>query len=122
MLRDLSSRRALLSALLTMLPVAAAAQNSLLDEGRGLLKQLPSAKTPSPSASGGQGAGASLSQGEIGSGLKDALKVASQRVVGRVGKTNGYNGDPSIRIPLPGPVQSIQGSARAACSTISRPG
>jgi hypothetical protein len=96
-----------------MLPVAAAAQNSLLDEGRGLLKQLPSAKTPSPSASGGQGAGASLSQGEIGSGLKDALKVASQRVVGRVGKTNGYNGDPSIRIPLPGPVQSIQGPLKA---------
>ena len=49
-----------------------------------------------------------MSQGEIGSGLKDALKVASKRVVGRVGKVDGYNGDPAIRIPLPGPVEKIR--------------
>ncbi len=54
-----------------------------------------------------------MSQGEIGSGLKDALKVASQRVVGRVGKTDGYNGDPAIRIPLPDPLQKIEGPLKS---------
>ncbi len=61
----------------------------------------------------GRGAGASLSQSEIGSGLKDALKVASQRVVGRVGNTDGYWGDSAIRIPLPGPVEKVGGALKA---------
>jgi hypothetical protein len=33
--------------------------------------------------------------------------------VGRVGKTDGYNGDPSIRIPLPEPLQKIEGPLKA---------
>jgi hypothetical protein len=99
--REWTSRRALLYLLLGTLPGAASAQ-TLLDQGKSLLNQAPGA------ASGG-GHGASLSQGEIGSGLKDALRVASQRVVGRVGKTDGFNGDPAIRIPLPGPLEKIEG-------------
>jgi Protein of unknown function (DUF4197) len=98
------SRRTLLTALFAALPCAAAAQGNLFDQGRNLLNQVP----------GGAGqAGAGLSQSEIGSGLKDALKVASKRVVARVGRTNGYNGDPSIRIPLPGPLQKIEGPLKA---------
>jgi len=101
------SRRALLTALLAATPFGAAAQNSLLNEGRGLLNQVPGRGAPaSPAAP--SGAGASLSQGDISAGLKDALKVAAQRVVGRVGKTDGYNGDPAIRIPLPSPLQKIE--------------
>ncbi len=111
MAMDRTSRRALLSALLAAVPVGAAAQN-LLDQGRNLLNQPPSgAGVTKPGAT--SGSGASLSQGEIGSGLKDALKVASQRVVGRVGKTDGYNGDPAIRIPLPEPLQKIEGPLKA---------
>jgi hypothetical protein len=109
MLVDPTSRRAFLSALIAAAPFAAAAQGNLLDEGRGLLNQAPGAARPGSSSS----AGAGLSQGEIGSGLKDALRVASQRVVGRVGKTDGYNGDPSIRIPLPGPLQKIEGPLKS---------
>lgn len=105
------SRRALLSVLLASVPFAASAQGSLLDKGRGLLNKVPN-NTASPQGSAGS-AGGSLSQGEIGSGLKDALKVASQRVVGRVGKADGYNGDPAIRIPLPGPLQKIQSPLKA---------
>lgn len=117
MLADLPSRRALLAALLTTFPFAVSAQSSLLEQGRGLLNQIPGGTLPGgPGASQpGQisGSGASLSQSEIGSGLKEALKVASQRVVGRVGKTDGYNGDPAIRIPLPDPLQKIRGPLKA---------
>jgi len=115
---DPLSRRALLSALLTAAPFAASAQNSLLDQGRGLLNQIPGGQIPggspaAPHQGSGTGSTSSLSQGEIGSGLKDALKVASQRVVGRVGKADGYNGDPAIRIPLPDPLQRIQGPLKS---------
>ncbi len=103
------SRRALLTALLAALPGGAAAQGSLLNEGRGLLNAAPGAGNNG----GASGPGAGLSQGEIGSGLKDALKVASQRVVGRVSKPDGYNGDPAIRIPLPDPLQKIEGPLKS---------
>ncbi|HXQ51834.1 MAG TPA: DUF4197 domain-containing protein [Stellaceae bacterium] len=100
------SRRGLIGAVLAMMPLAASAQGSLLEQGEGLLNKVPGG---AGAKSSGAGAGAGLSQGDIGAGLKDALKVASQRVVGRVGKTDGYNGDPSIRIPLPEPLTKIEG-------------
>ena len=74
------------------------AQGNLLDQGRNLLnQQQPRAATPAPS---GGGSGASLSQGEIGSGLKEALRIGAQRTVGRVGKADGYLKDPAIHVPL----------------------
>jgi len=100
------SRRLLIGALLAATPFSASAQ-SLLDQGRNLLDQAQGTAGGTPSA------GAKLSQSEIGAGLKDALKVASQRVVGRVGKTDGYDGDPAIRIPLPGPLAKIEGPLKA---------
>ena len=106
---DMPTRRALLSVLLAAVPFGAAAQNTLLDEGRGLLK----GAVPGGGSGAASGLGAGLSQGEIGSGLKDALKVASQRVVGRVGKADGYNGDAAIRIPLPGALERIQGPLKS---------
>ena len=112
-----ASRRALLGALLAALPTAAFAQGSFLDQGKSLLNNVPGAGGSKPgggSSSGGStGAGTSLSQSDIGAGLKDALKVASQRVVGRVGKTDGYWGDSSIRIPLPGPVEKVGSALKA---------
>lgn len=105
------SRRLLLGAILATAPFVAAAQ-SLLDQGRNLLDKAQGAPGATGSRSSGR-SGAALSQGEIGSGLKDALKVASQRVVGRVGKTDGYNGDPAIRIPLPDPLAKIEGPLKA---------
>lgn len=44
---------------------------------------------------------AALTTGDIAAGLKEALQVGSERVVGQVGRNNGYNSDPAIRIPLP---------------------
>ncbi len=42
-----------------------------------------------------------LSLGEIDAGLREALKVGSERVVQRLGRNDGFNGDLKIRIPLP---------------------
>ena len=97
------TRRTIVSLLLASLPLAARAQGSLLEKGKSLLG----------GATGSSHAGAGLSEGEIGGGLKDALKVASQRVVGRLGKADGYFGDPAVRIPLPGPLQQIAGPLRS---------
>lgn len=63
--------------------------------------------------SGGSGV-ASLTTGEIAQGLKEALRVGSDRVVTQVGQTDGYNGDPAIRLPLPGSLKSVQSALRAA--------
>ena len=42
-----------------------------------------------------------LTDSEIASGLKDALRVGTERVVGQLGKADGFNTDPAIHIPLP---------------------
>ena len=42
-----------------------------------------------------------LTESDITSGLKDALRVGTQRVVGQLGKADGFNADPEIHIPLP---------------------
>jgi len=56
---------------------------------------------------GEQGA-AGLSSFEIEQGLREALTIGTDRVVGQLGVTNGYFGDPQIRIPLPGQLGEIQ--------------
>ena len=49
----------------------------------------------------GQSQDTSLTTGEIGAGLKDALLVGSENVVSQLGSLNGFNLDPAIHIPLP---------------------
>lgn len=48
-----------------------------------------------------------LSDDEIGKGLKEALRVGTERVVGQVGAADGYNADPLIHIPLPKTLQKV---------------
>ena len=103
-------RRLALAFLLAAFPATARAQN-ILDQGRRLLG--PGGTPSAGSAGSGGGSGASLSEGEIGGGLKEALKFASQRVVGRTGKTDGFYGDPAIRIPLPGALEQISSPLKA---------
>jgi hypothetical protein len=52
--------------------------------------------------------GAALGQGEIGSGLKDMLKLTARQSIDKVGRPNGFMGDPAVRIPLPGVLQQAQ--------------
>src|SRR5262245_3249521 len=72
------------------------AQGNILDQGKDLLRQ----QTAPGSSSASRGAG--LTNQQADSGLREALRTATQRTVSRVGKTDGYMKDPSIHIPLPG--------------------
>lgn len=93
--------------LLAAIPPAAAQFGDLLKKGQEMMG----------GQSGGgasSGAGAALSTGDIASGLKEALRVGSERVVSQVGKTDGYNADPAIHLPLPGSLKSVQSALKAA--------
>lgn len=52
--------------------------------------------------------GAGLSDGQMGLGMKDLLKVTSRQTISKLGRPNGFMGDPAVRIPLPGPLQQVQ--------------
>ncbi len=41
-------------------------------------------------------------------GLKEALTVGTNKVVGQLGTPGGFNLDPAIRIPLPGQLDKVQ--------------
>ena len=50
---------------------------------------------------GSDGSSGPLSTDDIINGLKEALTNGSTAVVGQLGRSDGFNGDPAIRIPLP---------------------
>lgn len=79
----------------------ALSQGDLLKQGLGLL------------STGGSGSG-SLTQGEMGDGLKEALRVGTEAVVSRLGRTDGFNADKAIHIPLPGQLATMQKALKAA--------
>ena len=96
---------AALLALLFAIP-AAAQLGDMLKKGQDMLG----------GSSGGSSSGAAgaLSTGDIAGGLKEALRVGSGRVVSQVGKTDGYNKDPAIHLPLPGSLKSVQSALKGA--------
>ncbi|MDZ7804856.1 DUF4197 domain-containing protein [Thiohalophilus sp.] len=49
-----------------------------------------------------------LTEQEIAAGLKEALKVGTERVVDQVGQQGGYYQDRAIHIPLPAKLQPVQ--------------
>ena len=57
---------------------------------------------------GGSSSVSSLTDGEIGKGLKEALRVGTERLVGRLGSANGFNNDPQVHIPLPDSLKKVQ--------------
>lgn len=86
---------------LALSAAAAYAQGHLLEQGRDLLRQ-----QQGPQGGGSRASGLTGPQAE--SGLREALRVATQRTVSRVGRTDGYLKDPAIRIPLPGFLQTAK--------------
>ena len=72
----------------------------LLDQGKSLLGNFGSSDSKSSSAG--------LSTGEIGRGLKEALRVGTERVVGTLGRRNGFYGTKDAHIPLPGTLGKVQ--------------
>ena len=85
----------------------ATAQSNLLQKGGVLLKGFGSGASPSAPATS-RATGGSLSQGEISGGLIEALKVGTERVVGTLGQTDGYNKRPDVHIPLPDGLKTVQ--------------
>lgn len=53
-----------------------------------------------------------LSLDQITEGLREALKVGTETVVGQIGANDGYNADPDIHIPLPEKMQQAQSFLR----------
>ncbi|MGF1474947.1 MAG: DUF4197 domain-containing protein [Geminicoccaceae bacterium] len=66
------------------------------------------------SITGDQGGGSGLGTDEIAAGLKEALRVGSERVVGQLGTEDGFNKDPRFHIPLPGPMAKAQSALQLA--------
>ena len=81
----------LLFSLAVILPQTAAAID-WLKAGKDLLQSTTEGQSPGLS---------SLTDSEIGAGLKDALKVGTERVVSQLGQADGFNADSLIHIPLP---------------------
>jgi len=77
------------------------AEGNWLQKGTDLLKGL-----------GGGGTQNALTSLEIGEGLKEALKVGTETVVGQLGQVDGFNADPSIRIPLPKSLETVNSVLR----------
>ena len=66
-----------------------------------------------PAVSGGTST-AALSQTQITAGLKEALSVGARRAVELLGQQGGFLDDASVRIPLPGMLETAAKGLRAA--------
>lgn len=97
--------RLVMAALVLLASAPAAAQKDWLNSGRGILDSI--LKPNSQESGVGE-----LTIGEITGGLQEALKVGTERVVSRVGQTDGFNADPAIHIPLPGTLKTAQTALR----------
>lgn len=99
------------AALLLAVPASVPAQ-SWSDLGKDLLKQQlerqpPAGSTAAPATTSTSPA-TTASTAEIGSGLTAALKQAVTQVTDRLGRTDGFNADPLVHIPLPGKLATLR--------------
>ncbi len=84
-----------LATLLLLLPGPASAQGDFLKKGL-------------ESLMGSDSSGSGLSNQDLTDGLREALRVGSDKVVSQVGTADGFNLDPDIHIPLPGALKTVQ--------------
>ena len=54
------------------------------------------------------GTGKEPGNAEIGDAFKQALRIGTENVVGKLGAVDGFNADPSIHIPLPEKLNSVK--------------
>lgn len=94
---------ALAALLVGALHVQSATASDFLKRGQKLLESVTK-----PSDGESSTGAATLGVGEIAQGLREALKVGSERVVQQVGVTDGFNADPEIHIPLPENMRTVQ--------------
>src|ERR671919_2787721 len=79
-------------------PAPVHAQDSLFQQGRGMLEGVLQ----------GQPGGGDLNEDQIGAGLREALKVGTERVTASLGQVDGFNTNPDVHIPLPQSLQTVQ--------------
>lgn len=79
-------------------PSVPSAQADWLEKGQELLRGLGA----------DSGAGGPLTTTQIRDGLKEALRVGTARVVDRLGRVDGFNGDPQVHIPLPASLRRMR--------------
>ena len=98
-------RRMLFHTALALILISPAAQaQSLFDK----LQSTIGTVTGGSTGGGTSGSAGGLSTADITAGLREALKVGTERVVGNLGAADGYTGDPAIHIPLPPELQKVQ--------------
>lgn len=106
-MRNSISIAAIGAAMLAAAPVLA--QGGLMDMGKGMLKEQIESRVPSQGGgSGGGSLGSSLSTGDIAAGLREALRVAADKVTRQLGRSDGFNADPAVHIPLPEKLETVK--------------
>lgn len=98
------SRIALITGMIVGFGTAQAGFDDLLKSAGSLLKD----------SGGSSSAASSLSDSQIGAGLKEALSVGAERAVSLLGRSGGFLDDKSVRIPLPGMLGTAAKGLRAA--------
>jgi hypothetical protein len=76
------------------------AADSAVQKGLDLLRNSKAAPT--------QAVTGALSNDDIVAGLKEALVVGSGKVIGQLGKADGFNNDAKVRIPLPAQLGKVK--------------
>ncbi len=62
---------------------------------------------------GGAGNASALSTSTIAAGLREALNIGTDTVVGQLARANGFNADSNIHIPLPGTLGKVHSTLSA---------
>lgn len=93
--------RIVIAVLAIVLFATPAGAQSFLDRGKDMLNSLGGGTAPT-------GGGTSLASGEVADGLREALRVGAERVVGTLGKTDGFNKASDVHIPLPDSLKKVQ--------------
>jgi len=78
----------------------APAQDSLLGQGSNLLQGVLQGQAGS--------SGSGLGTAQISDGLREALRVGSERVTASLGQVDGFNTNPDVHIPLPAQLETVQ--------------
>jgi len=97
--RCLITVAAILAASVLLFPMPSLSQTDWLKRGQELFGT--AAKNPD-----------AVTTSQIAAGLKEALRVGSDTVVGRLGRLDGFNADPAIHIPLPKSFKTVQSTLK----------
>jgi hypothetical protein len=100
------TRRHVVAGLLATAAAPAWAQGDMMRQGKGLLEGVIGGGKEGGGKGGQLPAG--LGQVEVGKGLKEALRVGAETVVGKLGRTDGFNLDPVAHIPLPKSLETVR--------------